>query len=52
MCETLIANDDAPGTLLQAVADLGKGISYTGYDSKYLSNTTIDINNSSRQWTY
>ena len=54
MCETLKSNDTTPEHLLQAVAGLASssGISYDQYDAVSLSDTTIDINNSLRQWTY
>ena len=39
---------------MQAVADLAanSGVKYEDYDAVVLSNTKIDINTSSRQWTY
>lgn len=54
MCEILEANSGSIGTLMQAVADLAtsEGVAYDGYDAVTLSNTEIDVNNSSRQWTY
>ena len=37
---------------MSAVVGLAKNMNYKQYDSNYLSNTAIDINDSSRQWTY
>ena len=52
MCQTLTSNNGSQDALMSAVVGLAKNMNYKQYDSNYLSNTAIDINDSSRQWTY
>ena len=54
-CESIAEVQDADDdTLLSFIADLAQsgGLDYDQYDAKALSDTTIDVDNNMRQWSY
>ena len=54
MCETLTKGAGTKESLMETVAQLAvaEGQTFAGYDTVALSSPVIDINSSSRQWTY
>lgn len=55
MCETLTAGaTGSDDELMQTVAQMARssGMDFSGYDAENLASTKIDVNSSSRQWTW